>query len=419
MRKIKNYLVVISVILLCAISLNLVGCATKIAAADLMQGIEPNTVSVLDDLRDHRIDATDFSVRLFKEANNRNENMLLSPLSILCALSMTANGANGQTREQMEDVLGMNTEELNLFLFSYLNSLSQSEKYKLNLANSIWFTEDELFTVNQGFLQTNADYYGADIYKAPFNDQTLKDINNWVNQETDEMIPEVLDRIPPDAIMYLVNALAFDAKWLQTYEKAQVRGGIFTKEDGTDREVDMMYSTEGIYLEDEHATGFIKYYFDQKYAFAALLPNEGVKMSHYIQSLDGASLQALLSGGQNISVDAAIPKFEMEYSTELSDILKSMGMTDAFDGDKADFRNLGSYQNSNIFINQVIHKTYIQVGETGTKAGASTVVEMNKCSLERPSEHKQVYLNRPFVYMIIDCENYIPFFIGTMVDVNG
>ena len=218
----------LSLMLVSAMMLNLTGCATTVQAANLMEGVTPNKVSALEDLSGNNSAVTDFAVRLFKASEENGKNTLISPLSVLCALAMTANGAEDETLQQMEDVLGMTTEEMNLYIYSYMQKLPQNEKYKLSLANSIWFTEDERFTVNQDFLQTNADYYGADIYKAPFNDQTCKDINNWVKQNTDEMIPEILDEIPADAIMYLVNALGFEAEWSEIYEKQQVRDGKFT-----------------------------------------------------------------------------------------------------------------------------------------------------------------------------------------------
>lgn len=416
MKKTRIGLVMISLLLVCAMAVNLTGCTTmEVQAKDLMEGITPNNVNALDDLSSQNADITDFAIRLFKASEESGKNTLISPLSVLCALAMTANGAEEETLAQMESVLGMTTEELNLYLYSYMKNLPQSEKYKLSLANSIWFTEDERFTVNQDFLQTNADYYGADIYKAPFNDQTCKDINNWVKQNTDEMIPEILDKIPDEAIMYLVNALAFEAEWMEIYEKQQVREGKFTKEDGTKQDVDFMYSTEGTYLEDENATGFKKYYKGGKYAFVAMLPNEGVSVSEYIASLTGESLNALLSNPQHTTVYTSIPKFETEYDIEMSDILKGMGMTEAFDVYNADFEGLGT---GNIYISRVLHKTFISVGEKGTKAGAATVVEMANGAAAEPQEPKEVYLDRPFVYMLIDCENNIPFFIGTMMDVN-
>ena len=416
--KTRISLVIISLLLVCAMAVNLTGCTMEVQAKDLMDGITPNQANALDDLGSQNADVTDFAIRLFKASEESGKNTLISPLSVLCALAMTANGAEEETLAQMEEVLGMTTEELNLYLYSYMQNLPQGEKYKLSLANSIWFTEDERFTVNQDFLQTNADYYGADIYKAPFDKQTLKDINNWVKQNTDEMIPEILDQIPSEAIMYLVNALAFEAEWSEIYEKHQVKDGEFTKEDGTKQDVKFMYGSEGTYFEDEKATGFMKRYKGGKYAFVAMLPNEGVSVSEYIASLDGESLNALLANPQYATVRTSIPKFETEYKVEMSDILQSMGMTEAFDMYNADFEGLGTSTGGNIYISRVLHKTFISVGEKGTKAGAATIVEMKDGAAAEPTEPKEVYLDRPFVYMLVDCENNIPFFIGTMMDVN-
>ncbi len=418
MEKAKKSLALISLLLLCAISVNLVSCRMPIQAEDLMRNVTPNDVSGLNNLDAGNTAVTDFAVRLFKEMSAQGKNTLISPLSILSALAMTANGAAGQTLEQMESVLGMSVDELNLYLYTYVNSLPQGKNYKLSLANSIWFTEDERLIVNRSFLQKNADYYGAEIYKAPFDDQTLRDINNWVDYETDGMIPKVLDYVPEYTVMYLVNALAFDADWMDQYEKSQVSDAVFTKEDGTKQSVKMMYSSEGRYLEDEKATGFIKYYKGGKYAFAALLPKEGVSLDEYISSLNGDGLSEILNNSVNAVVKTAIPKFETEFDAELSEVLSSIGMVNAFDENLSDFSNLGGYAGGNINISAVIHKTYIQVGEKGTRAGAVTVVEMNGGALPNPEEPKKVYLDRPFVYMLLDCENNIPFFIGSMTDIN-
>jgi serpin B len=337
---------------------------------------------------------------------------------VLCALAMTANGAAGETLTQMESVFGMSMEEINHYLYSYMKSLPEGDKYKLSLANSIWFTEDERFTVKRELLQKNADYYGADVYKAPFDETTLKDINHWVNDKTDGMIPKILDYIQPKAVMYLINALAFEAEWVKVYEKHQVKDGKFTKEDGTKQDVEFMYSLESCYLEDEKASGFIKYYAGQKYAFAAILPSEGISISEYIASLDGNSLKTLLTNVQNMSLKVAIPKFETEYAVEISKTLSDLGMSDAFSPEEANFKNLGTSTEGNLYISNVFHKTYISVGEKGTKAGAATAVVMEPTSGGPDFEPKQIYLDRPFVYMLIDCENNIPFFIGTMMDIN-
>lgn len=391
------------------------GCARTQNASDLMSGVNANTLSATDISAEGADGIVDLFVRLFQQSALDGKNTLISPLSVVNALAMAANGAKGSTLSQMENAFGLSVAEFNSFLYAYRKALPVDEKYKLSLANSIWVKDDDSFTVKPEFRQTNADYYGAGLYKAAFDQTTVKAINRWVEENTDGMIKDMLDSIPEEAVMYLVNALAFDAEWQNIYYEHQVRKGEFTKEDGTKQEVDLMYSTEHQYLEDEGAAGFIKYYADKKYAFAALLPNEGISVAEYIASLTGERLTQILANTKDVQVNAAIPKFESEFLVELSDTLKAMGMKDAFDITSADFSGIGSSTQGNLFISRVVHKTYIAVNELGTKAGAATLVEMTAGSA-MPDEIKTVYLDRPFVYMLIDCEVNLPVFIGTVMD---
>ena len=410
----------IAILLVLAMALGMTACS-QVSANDLMKDVPAKAVDVLPDMDAGAAAAADFSVRLFKTSMEEGENTLISPLSVLYALAMTANGADGETLAQMEQVLGMDVDNLNSYMLAYLDLRPETKDYKMSLANSIWFKDDPNFTVEQSFLQTNADYYGAGAYKAAFDEGTRNDINNWVKEHTDGMIPEIIDEIPDEAIMYLVNALAFDAKWADEYEEHQIREGRFTMEDGTRQDVDMMHSEEYTYLEDDLATGFIKYYKDRKYAFVAMLPNEGVSVSQYVDSLTGEHLRELLNNPQDVTVFASIPKFETEYDIEMSEVLQEMGMTDAFDWRVADFSRLGTYNvdGMNICISRVLHKTFISVSEQGTRAGAATAVEMVAEGAMEIVEFKEVVLDRPFVYMLIDCETNLPFFIGTMMNVNG
>ena len=410
----------IALLLVLAMALGMTACS-QVSANDLMKDVPAKAVDVLPDMDAGAAAAADFGVRLFQTSMEERNNTLISPLSVLYALAMTANGADGETLAQMEKVLGMDVDNLNSYMLAYLDLLPESKDYKMSLANSIWFKDDPNFAVEQSFLQTNADYYGAGAYKAAFDEGTRNDINNWVKEHTDGMIPEILDEIPDEAIMYLVNALAFDAKWADEYEEHQIREGRFTMEDGTRQDVDMMHSEEYTYLEDDLATGFIKYYKDRRYAFVAMLPNEGVTVSQYVDSLTGEHLRELLNTPQDLTVFASIPKFETEYDIEMSEVLQEMGMTDAFDWRVADFSRLGTYNvdGMNICINRVLHKTFISVTEQGTRAGAATAVEMVAEGAMEIVEFKEVVLDRPFVYMLIDCETNLPFFIGTMMNVNG
>ena len=410
----------IALLLVLAMALGMTACS-QVSANDLMKDVPAKAVDVLPDMDAGAAAVVDFGVRLFKTSMEEGENTLISPLSVLYALAMTANGADGETLAQMEQVLGMDVDNLNSYMLAYLDLLPETKDYKMSLANSIWFKDDPNFTVEQSFLQTNADYYGAGAYKAAFDEGTRNDINNWGKEHTDGMIPEIIDEIPDEAIMYLVNALAFDAKWADEYEEHQIREGRFTMEDGTRQDVDMMHSEEYTYLEDDLATGFIKYYKDRRYAFVAMLPNEGVTVSQYVDSLTGEHLRELLNNPQDLTVFASIPKFETEYDIEMSEVLQKMGMTDAFDWQVADFSRLGTYnvEGMNICINRVLHKTFISVSEQGTRAGAATAVEMVAEGAMEIVEFKEVVLDRPFVYMLIDCETNLPFFIGTMMNVNG
>lgn len=415
----KLFAVVTALILIPAILLSVPGCTLKTRAVSLMKNITPNDAVPMKNVTERSGELTDFAVRLFQASWETSEdpNVLLSPLSVLYALSMTANGAEGETLVQMESVLGMNKEDLNAYLNGYLENLPQTKKSKLSLANSIWFTDDDRFTVRPEFLQYNADYYNADIFKAPFDDDaTCKDINRWVKNKTGDMIPEILDHVSDDIVMYLINALAFEAEWDEIYEGDQIHSDTFTTLNGTNQTVKFMWGEEEAYLEDKDAKGFIKYYKDGKYAFAALLPNETISLSEYIASLDGAHLHEILSNPQKTLVSTGIPKFESEYSVEMSEILGNMGMDAAFNPGAADFSALGTSTAGNIYIDEVLHKTYISVGEKGTKAGAATVVSMTDyCA---PLYPQTVILNRPFIYMLIDCETNIPFFIGSMTDVS-
>ena len=339
-------------------------------------------------------------------------NVLLSPLSVLSALVMTANGARGETQSQMEEAFGISVPELSACLWDYQRTLPAAEKYKLTMANAIWFTADERFTVEEDFLKKNEELFESGIRRVTFDSTACKEINDWVKDNTDGMIEEILDEIPEDAVMYLVNALAFDARWQERYREDQVREREFTMADGTAQKVQMMYSEESLYLEDEHAQGLMKYYADGKYAFAALLPEEGMTLAEYAATLTGARLLEILWNPVSVQVSAAIPRFRSEYGADIRDMLREMGMADAFDMARADFSGIGSSSQGNLYISRVLHKTYMAVDENGTRAGAATAVEMRaEGAME---DVKVVHLDRPFLYMIIDCRERLPIFMGTV-----
>ena len=391
----------------------------NIAATNLMTDIRNNGEQWIQSEYNPdpvQTDVADFAVRLFQQSLEDEENTLISPLSALMALAMTSNGAKGNTLEQMEEAFGLNRESLNEYL-AYYNAQLPRERSKFDISNSIWFRDADFLHVEDVFLKKNFQYYDADIYKAPFDANTLKDINHWVEEKTDGLIKNVLDEITEAAVMYLINALIFEAEWQTTYKSDEVRNKTFTTENGQQQNVELMYSMEDLYLENEDATGFIKYYKNREYAFVALLPKEGKTVQQCAEGLTGETLRNLLENPTQIAVDAAIPAFKTEYKVLLNDVLMQMGMSDAFNGAIADFTGLGTSDRGNIFISRVIHKTYIEVSPKGTKAGAATVVEMEDECAPWFEEMKTVHLDRPFIYMLIDCENNQPFFMGTVMEV--
>ncbi|MBR3864672.1 MAG: serpin family protein [Clostridia bacterium] len=425
----KKLFSITSIFLLAVICFNLISCVKKVKAENLMDGVKATHVE------DKRLDnefigaQTALSLELFKQviSVDGGKNTLISPLSISVALAMATNGANANTREQMQRVLGGNLpiESLNEYLYNYVNNnLPNGEKYKVKVANSIWLRNSKEFKVKQSFLQTNANYYGAQVYKTDFDNQTVRDINNWAYNNTDGMIEKLIEQIEKDTIAYIINALLFDAEWLSIYARNRVNDGEFTTSLGEKQKVKIMHSTEYEYLQTEHSTGLVKKYNQSKYAFVALLPNEGVTISEFVNEFSYGELAAICSGEarRTCTTIAQIPKFEYEYQIVLNQILKNMGMQDAFNPSFADFSNLGVIENDkgeNIYINKVLHKTHISVAERGTKAGAITVIEMNKATSSGPDEEiKYVYLNRPFVYMIVDTHHYLPLFIGSVESIN-
>lgn len=385
---------------------------------NLMENIQREDLNIQTEYTDEtRRLITEFGVNVFKNSYE-DENLLLSPVSILFALGMTTNGADGNTLAQMEDVFGLTIQEMNEILYKYAQGLPQGEFYKTKIANSIWFKESDSLNINKEFLQTNANYYEAQLYESVFDQSVVKSINQWVNDNTDGMIREILDEMPTSAVMFLINALVFDAQWSSIYEKHQVRDGIFTKEDGTEIDSEFMYSAEYNYLEDELFTGVMKYYKERKYAFVGLLPKNNSFIEEAIHNLTADQITNLLDNVSHIEVRTAIPKFETETSAQLNQILSDLGMSDVFDPQRANLSKIGSSGNGNLFIDQVLHKTFISVHEKGTKAGAVTMVSVNESAMG-VSEYKTVYLNRPFIYMIIDCETNSPLFIGVMKDIDS
>lgn len=408
---------------------NCTACGTQhtvctVYAEDLMEDVAPQAVSgkTADDaFRNAQITFALALMQKTAEANRSSDNaqnLLLSPYSVMQALAMTANGAAGSTRSEMEGALGgIPVEMLNEYLYTLRTGQPDESGCKVKTANSVWYNNQAAtFRPNRDFLQTNANYYSANAYARDFTENTVTDINSWVSTHTEKMIPEIVEKIDPDTVMYLVNAVSFDAKWMDPYEDITVSDAPFRDALGNQSNVKMMHSTESVWLHDDHADGFLKYYEGGRYAFAALLPEEGMTVEDYLAALTPEELLHTLSSYEYSTVYAGIPKFSADYTAEMKPILSNMGMTEAFTG-QADFSRMGDAPEG-LFISNVRHKTRIDVTETGTKAAAATAVEM-KCGSAMAEDPKTVILDRPFLYFILDTETNLPIFFGMELSVNS
>ncbi len=363
--------------------------------------------------------AADFSIELFKTSAldkiESDKNILVSPQSVLSALSMTANGANGDLLSDMENVLceGVHLDEHNKYMRTYNNDLEEAASVDFNVANSVWIKDSEDIQVEELFLQNCVDYYDANIYMSMFDEKTVSDINSWVKEETDGMIPSIINEIPDSAVMYLINAISFEGEWHEAYEEYQIlEDSEFTSSEGQLQNVTMLSSTENIFICDESSIGFIKPYKDGEYAFMAILPDEDIAVEDYVSEMTGEKFLELYSNRAYMDVVVKLPEFSYEYSDELSECLSNMGMSQAF-SETADFSNMATTGNS-LYISKVLHKTFIQVDRLGTKAAAATTVEMVSESCEEVCEVEYVILDRPFIYSIIDTNTGLPIFIGVL-----
>ena len=344
----------------------------------------------------------DFGMTLLNKSVKDDSNTLISPVSIMYALAVAANGADGETLSQMEKALGLPIGALNEYFKNYTENVAANPdeevltncfgepeyiSRKLSIANSVWYKDsDGTVPVKEQFLTTASDVYGADIKPSAFDSSTVGEINKWVDQKTDGMIKKLLE---------------------DNNFKAS-----FTRDNGTTDTAEFMKHEEYNYLSDnDGAEGFVKDYFGGEFAFAAIMPKKGVKLNDYLASLSGEKLQSMLSGVSNKYLSVSLPKFKLEYGTSLNSKLQDMGIKDAFDPGKADFSNMCS---SKTYIGSAIHKTFIELNERGTRAAAATAITMETTSLLDPPIPYYLTFDRPFVYVIYHKGTNTPLFIGTM-----
>ena len=357
-----------------------------------------------------KTNAAEFSFALYRAAMAQNgENSLLSPLSALYVLGMLSMGADGETLAQIEQAVGMDKDALASCLAALEVSLEGSKSGGIHLENSIWIRDTFKNSVKVAFLQSNADYFGAQIYAAPFDATTVRDVNRWVEYYTDGMIDKILEEAPdPLSVMYLINTLALDFKWDTAYKKNDIISLPFHSALGAVQNATGLVSSESIYLSAENLQGIAKPYANGDFYFVALLPEEGTSPEALLSSLNGASWNALWNGKRNQTVEVTLPEFTYDREMQLNEALGKLGILDLFDSQKANLSNLAESPLHCSFIKQ---KTLIDVSREGTKTAAVTVGAV-KCMSAAPG--MALVFDRPFAYAIVDAQSGLPLFLGAV-----
>lgn len=381
--------------------------------------VEDGEVTNIDlDLKSEELIEADnaFGLDLFKEVNaelDEGKNLMISPLSISLALAMVYNGADGDTKSQMETMLhktGFTADQVNTAYQTLVESLADHDpKVKLSIANAIFYDKD--FSVKSDFISTNQTYYDAEVDELDFNNSsaTLDRVNGWVKDKTNNKIEKIIDQVSPNDVMYLMNAIYFKGQWTYQFEKDNTADRAFYTENGNELQVPTMMLDETTL----NYTGTNQFqllelpYGGEKYSMLILLPTDEYSTDDVIAEMNQSNLNDLLENLHERNLKVYLPKFEFAYANSLVDNLKALGMNDAFFASLSDFSGISDIPD--LYISEVKHKSYIKVDEEGTEAAAVTGVTFDLTSV---GPEPVFDVNRPFVFAIREKDTNAILFMG-------
>lgn len=357
-----------------------------------------------------------FALNLFKTTIGYADdaNVFISPLSTDMALSMAWNGAAGETKSEMQTMLGnagYTPEQINEYSKTLRTALlSVDPSTKLLIANSIWSRKDN--PLSTAFVDVNKNNFNATVEEVDFSSPTtLTRINDWCAVNTNNKIPQALSELSSNTQFCLINALYFKGIWRSRFDVKKTTDTSFSNEDGTKSTVKMMNKKgDFAYNDNENWRCLSMAYGNNAFSMIVLLPQEGKQLADVVSALDGDELGELVNRSSVCDVTVKLPRFRGEYSYLLhKNILPSLGMTQAFSASSADFSNMSS--SSKLYISQVIHKTFVEVNEEGTEAAAVTVVT-GDLTAPPAGTHIDFFVDQPFVYAIRENSTGTILFIG-------
>ena len=367
----------------------------------------------------------DFACNLFRTIKQQQKkgdgSMIVSPISVSYMLGMLGQGAEGETRRQITDVLGLggSVKEINKYFKKIMDdSVHVDTTVTLNIANSIFVNSK--YNIIPQYKTDMQKYYSAQVDALNFSlPGSAGHINGWCDTQTHGMIPKIIDRLDPRAAMYLLNAVYFKASWTEKFDPKDTRDRYFTKQDGSVVEHKMMHlAIKASYGCDDLCEMLRLPYGNGNYSMIVLLPRTGKTVNDIIQSLSAQKLEQLRNEMYTSKVDILMPRFTTESETNLKNILSTMGMPQAFDRREALFTKM--VKNEELWVYLMLQKARIEVNEKGTKAAAVTAVGMMTKSLSGGgSRGVEFHATRPFVYYIVDNTTGLIYFMGTYCGEEG
>ena len=357
----------------------------------------------------------DFAFRLFQQVNateTQQANWIISPLSASLALGMTANGAAGNTLEEIKNTLGFGTFELaamnsyNQKLIKELLNLDNTTR--LNIANSVWLNNS--LPVNDSFVDVNKDMYGALVKNIELNSsKAIETMNKWAAEQTNNAIKNVIAKVPSGAMFYILNALYFKGTWKKPFKKSATKTERFTNADKSSAKVAMMNQQETfnyIYNDDFCIAEFP--YGNEAFSMVVLLPTDEKELEKALDKLTADNWRDWYEQRYEQKLNVKLPRFEINYKKDLIGDMQLMGIKDAFNRETADFASLSS--KSNLYLNILDQYNYIKVNEEGTEA--ASVTSSGGGFGANVSKKEEFYVDRPFAFMIKEKSTGTILFMG-------
>lgn len=374
----------------------------------------PGTIKLTTAQQAQVENSNEFAWKFFKEVSKgEQQDVFVSPLSVTYALGMLSNGAVGDTQKEILEGLEFRSgkvDDINSLCHQLMIESPKLDKStKVSMANAVVANKNK--PLQPDFKNVVEKQYQALVTNQDFSSPaTLSFINQWASDHTQGMVPKILERINPDGVSYLLNALYFKGIWYRQFDKKHTKKEAFTKADGTKSQVQMMHQKERFFAaENDNYQTVVLPYGNGSYEMVVLLPREGKELSSLLQTMDAKKWKDNLKNTYSSKVDLKLPRFTSAYNRELNDVLKLLGMNAMFDSSKANLTKMSAVSS---FVSMVLQKAKIEVDEEGSKAAAVTVVDTAPTAVA-PSKPIMFHANRPFMYAIVEHSTGTIFFMGT------